>query len=216
MVAYQAQLEWPVARLLSCDDAPRFTWITDELAGCWVHTGRHYKKLLLTVALQRELLDMLLKDFWGSYAALLAYRRQPTAEDRARLVARVDVLFAMETGYWAEDARMHKTRTKQACLLLVLAHPEIPLHTNPTESGHGSACASGRAALARGRQGGPKRGIPSRVLGLLSFRLLVCFACQCTCVIRRRFCLPRRRFCLRELFPPRRYISWLRHVGQLY
>jgi len=135
VAAYHAQLEWPVVRLLICDDAPQFTWITDELAGCWVHEGRHYKKLPPSVPLHQQLLDTFLTDFWDFYAALLAYRQQPTAAERTRLEARFDTLFATVTGYWALDERIRKTRAKQACLLLVLAHPEIPLHNNAAELG---------------------------------------------------------------------------------
>jgi hypothetical protein len=45
VAAYHAQVEFPVVRLLVCDDAPQFNWVTEELALCWVHEGRHYKKL---------------------------------------------------------------------------------------------------------------------------------------------------------------------------
>jgi len=31
--------------LLLCDDAKQFKRITEILALCWVHEGRHYKKL---------------------------------------------------------------------------------------------------------------------------------------------------------------------------
>lgn len=41
VAAYHADVEWPVVRLLVCDDAPQFTWVTEELARCWVHEGRH-------------------------------------------------------------------------------------------------------------------------------------------------------------------------------
>ena len=135
VAAYHAQLEWPVVQLLICDDAPQFTWITDELAGCWVHEGRHYKKLLPSVPLHQQLLTTFLTDFWAFYAELLAYRQQPTPEARARLETRFDELFATETGYWALDERIRRTRAKKACLLLVLAHPEIRLHNNPAELG---------------------------------------------------------------------------------
>ena len=33
------------------------------------------------------------------------------------------------------DERIAKTRTKKGCLLMVLTHPEIPLHNNPAELG---------------------------------------------------------------------------------
>jgi hypothetical protein len=135
VAAYQAQLEWPVIQALVCDGALQFTWITDEVAGCWVHEGRHYKKLLPTVPLHRQALDRFLTDFWRFYDELLAYRQQPTAADRARLDAHFDALFATQTGYWALDERIRLTRTKKACLLLVLAHPELPLHNNPAELG---------------------------------------------------------------------------------
>jgi len=41
VAAYHADVEVPVVRLLVCDDAPQFTLITEELALCWVHEGRH-------------------------------------------------------------------------------------------------------------------------------------------------------------------------------
>jgi FtsZ-binding cell division protein ZapB len=135
VAAYQAQLEWPVIQALVCDGALQFTWITDEVAGCWVHEGRHYKKLLPSVPVHRQALDRFLTDFWTFYDELLAYRQQPTPEERGRLAARFDTLFATETGYYALDERIRLTRAKKDCLLLVLAHPELPLHNNPAELG---------------------------------------------------------------------------------
>lgn len=135
VAAYHAQVEFPVVRLLVCDDAPQFTWGREELALCWVHEGRHYKKLLPYVAHHRALLDEFLGQFWRYYDELLAYRQQPTPAERARLAARFDALFATQTGYAAPDDRIAKTRAKQDCLLMVLVHPEIPLHNNPAALG---------------------------------------------------------------------------------
>jgi FtsZ-binding cell division protein ZapB len=135
VAAYQAQVEWPVVKLLLCDDAPQFALITDELALCWVHEGRHYKKLEPTVALHRQLLERFLKDFWTYYDELLVYRERPTAEERERLEARFERVFRPKTGYWALDERISKTRAKKESLLLVLEHPEIPLHNNASELG---------------------------------------------------------------------------------
>ena len=135
VAAYQAQLGWPVIDVLVCDGALQFTWITDEVAGCWVHEGRHYKKLQPTVALHQQLLTSFLRDFWSFYAELLAYREQPRQEERARLEAKFEVLFGTRTGYWALDERIALTRGKKACLLLVLEHPELPLHNNASELG---------------------------------------------------------------------------------
>ncbi len=135
VAAYHAELEFPVVRLLVCDDAPQFTLVTDELALCWVHEGRHYKKLMPYVPRHRALVEDFVQRFWTYYDQLLAYREQPTRAEAARLDGEFDVLFATTTGYNALDERIAKTRAKKACLLLVLTHPEIPLHNNPAELG---------------------------------------------------------------------------------
>ena len=37
IAVYQTQSTYPVVRLLLCDDAPQFNWLTQELALCWIH-----------------------------------------------------------------------------------------------------------------------------------------------------------------------------------
>ncbi len=61
---YHQQTDWPVVQTLVCDDAPQFKLLTDDLALCWVHEGRHYKKLSPVVAYHQELLDQFLDQFW--------------------------------------------------------------------------------------------------------------------------------------------------------
>src|SRR5207253_3842016 len=51
------------------------------------------------------------------------------------LASEFDARCAPVTGYGALDERIAKTRTKQGCLLMVLVHPEIPLHNTPAELG---------------------------------------------------------------------------------
>ncbi len=64
---------------------------------------------------------------------MLAYRQQPTLKERIRLEAQFDTLFATKTGYWPLDERIALTRAKKGSLLMVLEHPEIPLHNNSAE-----------------------------------------------------------------------------------
>src|SRR6266446_3795809 len=135
VAAYHAVLECPGVRLLVCDDAPQFTLVTEELGLCWVHDGRHYKKLIPYIPHHRALLEDFIGCFWTYYAQLLAYREQPTPEEAARLEGEFETLFSTVTGYTALDERITKTRAKKRCLLMVLAHPEIPLHNNPAELG---------------------------------------------------------------------------------
>src|SRR5256712_11764977 len=135
VAAYHADVEFPVVRLLVCDDAPQFTLVTEELALCWVHEGRHYKKLMPAIPYHQALLEAFVQRFWTYYDQLLAYREQPAPEEATRLAEEVETLFATVTGYQALDERIAKTRAKKSCLLMVLAHPDIPLHNNPAELG---------------------------------------------------------------------------------
>lgn len=133
--AYHAQTDIPVVRLLICDDAPQFTWLTDELALCWVHAGRHFKKLMPCVAMHEAMRDQFLTRFWAYYHELRRYQEQPTEAERMRLEAAFDRVFATRTGYAALDERIVMTEGKKAELLVVLRHPEIPLQNNPAELG---------------------------------------------------------------------------------
>jgi hypothetical protein len=135
VAAYHAQLEFPVVKLLLCDDAPQFNWVTEQLALCWIHEGRHYKKLAPSSAPFRSALAEFTKQFWEYYDQLLTYPQQPSAGEQVRLATKFDTLFATVTGYRALDERIAKTALKKASLLLVLEHPEIPLHNNPAELG---------------------------------------------------------------------------------
>ena len=135
VAAYHAAVECPVVRLLVCDDAPQFTLVTEELALCWVHEGRHSKKLMPYISRHRALVEAFVQRFWTYYDQLLAYRERPTAAEATRLDGEFEALFATITGYDALDERIAKTQAKKGCLLMVLTHPEIPLHNNPAELG---------------------------------------------------------------------------------
>ena len=111
VAAYHTQKDYPVIQALVCDDAPQFNWLGKEMMLCWVHDGRHYKKLMPVIALHRELLDDFLKQFWAYYRLLLAYRQQPTGEERLRLETEFDELFSRHTGYL--DQRIAKTKAKK-------------------------------------------------------------------------------------------------------
>ena len=109
--------------------------ITEQLSLCWVHDGRHYKKLEPYVSYHAKLVDDFLKQYWHYYGQLLAYKAAPIESERGRLSEEFDRLFSHQTGYDALDDRIAKTRAKKAFLLLVLAHPELPLHNNDAELG---------------------------------------------------------------------------------
>jgi hypothetical protein len=133
VAAYHAQQDFPIVELLLCDDADQFKRLTHELALCWIHDARHYKKLTPVITHHRNQLDDFMRPYWDLYDALLNYRQAPTPEEAARLSQRFDNLFATRTGYADLDARIAKTQAKKDALLMVLKHPELPLHNNPAE-----------------------------------------------------------------------------------
>lgn len=135
VAAYHAQTGYPVVKMLVCDGAPQFTWLTEELALCWIHEGRHYKMLSPYVAHHQKLLEGFLKQFWDYYRELLAYRQSPLPAEAERLSTKFDVVFGTVTGYQRLNATIANTWEKKEHLLMVLHHPEIELHNNPAELG---------------------------------------------------------------------------------
>lgn len=133
IIAYQ-ELDYSIPLLLT-DDAPQFKQITEMLALCWVHDGRHYKKLDPALPVHRKRLAIFLRRYWKYYRKLLAYKRSPTSTSAKILRKEFKILFSTKTGYDALDDRIKKTKLKKDSLLLVLKYPEIPLHNNASELG---------------------------------------------------------------------------------
>jgi hypothetical protein len=133
IAAYQAQTTMPIVQQLVSDDAAVYHLLTDAHALCWVHDGRHYAKLSPVVPEHQRLLAAFRKDYWAYYRKLLAYRVAPRERAAKQLRQEFEELVARRTGYAALDDRITKTQANGALLLLVLEHPEIPLHNNDME-----------------------------------------------------------------------------------
>jgi hypothetical protein len=133
IAAYHQETGQPVVKVLLCDDAPQFKLLTEELGLCWVHDGRHYKKLSPVVPQHAQWLETFRARYWDFYAQLLAFKANPSAQCATTLSTEFDQLFATQTGYEDLDERIAKTRAKKTMLLLVLRHPELPLHNNACE-----------------------------------------------------------------------------------
>jgi hypothetical protein len=133
IAAYHAQTVVPIVRHLLSDDAAAYHLITDDHALCWVHDGRHYAKLTPVVPPHQAVLAAFRKDYWAYYHRLVAYRVAPTPAARDQLRTDFATLVAQRTGYQALDERIAKTAYNAELLLLVLDHPEIPLHNNDME-----------------------------------------------------------------------------------
>lgn len=133
VAAYHAQTDVPIIGQLLSDGAAVYDLIVDEHGLCWVHDWRHYAKLSPVVPTHQQALARFGTDYWTFYRALMAYRRTPSSAERDRLRTRFTELFTQRTGYAALDERISKTWHNREQLLLVLDHPEIPLHNNDME-----------------------------------------------------------------------------------
>ena len=132
---YHQDIGMPIVKVLLCDDAPQFKLITNELALCWVHDGRHYKRLIPIVPDHNEALTAFRERYWDFYRELYKYKMNPSSERTKFLSAEFDKLFSTVTGYAELDDRIAKSKAKKKELLTVLIHPELPLHNNLSENG---------------------------------------------------------------------------------
>ncbi|KPA11495.1 Transposase, IS66 [Candidatus Magnetomorum sp. HK-1] len=132
---YHQETSIPIVKLLLGDDAPQFKIITDELSLCWVHDGRHYKRLRPIIPNHQEELTAFRGRYWAFYRELYKYKKNPSIELANSISSEFDILFSTRTGYNELDARIAKSKAKKKELLTVLKHPELPLHNNRSENG---------------------------------------------------------------------------------
>jgi len=101
---------------------------------CWVHAERLIHKLIPINDAQRQAVARVRGQLWDFYADLKAYKRQPSAQQVAPLQARFDALFTQSTDYYTLDDLLLRLHRRKDELLLVLKRPDIPLHTNGSET----------------------------------------------------------------------------------
>jgi len=114
------------------DDAGQFNVLRHGL--CWIHAERLIHKLVPLNQSHREALDVVRGQIWTFYAALKAYKMAPTLEKRREIEQTFDEIFTQQTCFATLNkalSRLHKNKDE---LLLVLERPEIPLHTNGSET----------------------------------------------------------------------------------
>ena len=114
------------------DDAGQFN--VGQHALCWIHAERLVHKLETFTDQQREAQQHVRGLIWLFYADLKAYRAKPTSRRRSELRARFDRIFLCTTGFVTLDRLLRRLHANKAELLMVLNHPEIPLHTNGSEN----------------------------------------------------------------------------------
>ncbi len=133
-IVYYHNSKYAIEHLL-CDDAPQFNKIAKHKVLCWIHEGRHYKKLNPVIPPHRVALDAFIERFWDYYSSLLAYKEILSLALAQQLSEEFTQLFSTTTSYDVLDRRIATTLKKQGSLLLVLVYSFLPLHNNPAELG---------------------------------------------------------------------------------
>jgi hypothetical protein len=106
---YQQQTGFPVIKTLLADDAPQFKLLTLFLVLCWIHDGRHYKKLEPFVPQHQHALADFRSRYWTCYTELLKYKHEPTPEKKVELSTQFDKIFSTIRGYEDPDDCIAKT-----------------------------------------------------------------------------------------------------------
>jgi hypothetical protein len=119
---------------LISDDAKQFKVLGFLNGLCWVHAERHVARLVPLNAKQRRAHEQVRDEIWTYYQQLKAYREHPTKREQRRLEREFDRLFQQPTEFAELNEVLRTLHGKKAHLLLVLEHPEIPLHNNLSEN----------------------------------------------------------------------------------
>jgi hypothetical protein len=114
------------------DDAGQFN--VGQHALCWIHTERLVHKLETFTDQQRAAQQRVRALIWQLYGDLKDYRSSPTPCRRDQLRARFEYIFCQRTGFVTLDRLLQRLHANKDELLMVLEHPEIPLHTNGSEN----------------------------------------------------------------------------------
>jgi hypothetical protein len=114
------------------DDAGQFNILLHAL--CWVHTERLIHKMQPLNDEHRADIAKVRGQIWAFYADLKQYKSQAGQIKYDELKQRFDEIFTQKTSFATLNSalkRIHKNKTE---LLVVLDRPEIPLHTNDSET----------------------------------------------------------------------------------
>ena len=103
-------------------------------AACWIHAERPLARLIPYSENHRAAIANVRREIWELYQDLKAYRQRPEPSRRPDLEARFNAMCEQRTGFPSIDGVLKGMKRHRGALLRILDHPEIPLHTNLSES----------------------------------------------------------------------------------
>ena len=115
------------------DDAGQFNLLIMLHALCWIHAERLLAKLVGFNDGQREDLERVRGQIWDLYQVLKLYKQSPSEALKAEVSERFDAIFTQKTRFQTLNLALKRLHANKSELLLVLEHPELPLHNNLSE-----------------------------------------------------------------------------------
>jgi hypothetical protein len=114
------------------DGAGQFAILLHGL--CWIHAERLVHKLIPMNDLQREAIAKVRDQIWRFYADLKVYKVQPDTAQITQFEDRFTAIFTQQTHFATLDRLLRRLHQHKNELLLVLRRPDIPIHTNGSET----------------------------------------------------------------------------------
>jgi len=115
------------------DEAGQFC-LPDILHGlCWLHAERKLKQVLAVTPNQEALINQKREAFWYLYNKINEYKLNPDDKDKKILRKMFNELCEPVENYEMLNEALSRIRRWQDKLLLVLDHPDLPIHNNTSE-----------------------------------------------------------------------------------
>lgn len=101
---------------------------------CWVHAERLIHTLLPMNEAHKKAVEAVRAQIWALYRELKSYKLSPCSQQAETISKNFDDIFQQKTGYVTLDRALRRLNKFKSKLLLVLKRPEIPIHTNGSET----------------------------------------------------------------------------------
>jgi len=146
---YASIIEHGISRnlIIVSDDAGQFNVLLHAL--CWIHAERSINKITPVGEKSKEDLEEVRGKLWGLYEDLKAYKVNPDPVEAERLDQLFDEIFTTKTHSASLNNALKRIYSNKSELLLVLRHPEIPLHNNLSYAASGITQVMPTAGLCR-------------------------------------------------------------------
>ena len=118
-------------QVILSDDAGQFKVLKHAL--CWVHIERNLQKIHTYTTQQRNQLDQVLQAFWELYQLMKTYQGNPSQKLKQECLESFQSICDWQTDWIALKKGLSKLKTYKDEMLVVLEHPQVPLHNNQSE-----------------------------------------------------------------------------------